>query len=122
MDKGGGPALAGDARWRVVEARVEERARRRRDQPEWPLGIAVVDHVNMVCKSRQPRTLAPDRPPIGAEVEFLVDMRETVQEMAGLERRTTVEPASFRKFRHARQPANSQCLVDQLDRTHREAG
>src|SRR5215469_2014917 len=64
--------------------------------------------------------LGPDRRPIGVEMVFLVGMREAVEEMAGFERRTTVEPTSLRKILHGREAAHVQCSVDQLDRAHRK--
>src|SRR5712691_10218944 len=108
MDEGGWPALSGDARWRVVEAGVEERARRCCDQAERPLGVTLVDHPDMVGQRRQQRMLGPERPPIGAEVKFAVGMAEAVQEMAGGKRRATIEPASFRETVDAGQPAHLQ--------------
>src|SRR5271165_1514129 len=56
----GGPALAGYARRRVVKARVEKRARRRRDQPEWLFGITPVDDRYMVRLWGQLRMFGPD--------------------------------------------------------------
>src|SRR5215469_1638942 len=81
MEEGGRPALAGEARRRVVEARIEKRARGCGDQAERPLGIAVVDRRDMVGKRRQPYVLPPDRRPIGAEMKLLVGMGEAVEKM-----------------------------------------
>ena len=53
MDQHGRPALAREPSRDVVEAGVEERARRRRHQAERVLGVAVVDHRDMIGKRRQ---------------------------------------------------------------------
>ena len=98
MDKRGRAALAGDARRRVVEAGVQERAGRRRDQPERPLRIAVVENREMVREGRHPRVLGTEGGPFGAEMEFLVAMAEAVEEMPGLEPGPTIEPDPFLEF------------------------
>src|SRR5271166_2463669 len=118
----GGPALAGYARRRVVKARVEKPARRRRDQPEWLFGITLVDDRDMVRIWGQLRVFGPDRRPICAEMEFPVGMPETVEKMAGLEWRAAIEPAVFRKALDVGQAADLQGPVDQLDRADHKAG
>ena len=70
MNEGDGPALAGDTRRRVVEARVEERPRRRGDQPERLFGVTFVDDRDMVGERGQLPMLRPDRRPIGAKMKF----------------------------------------------------
>src|SRR5207237_10283963 len=76
----------------------------------------------MVGIGRRRGMLRPDRPPIGAKMEFLVLMTEPVEKMAGLERRTAIEPAVFWKAVDAGKPADPQGPADQLDGAHRKAG
>src|SRR6266851_7584343 len=85
MDERGRPPFAGDARWHIVKAGVEKRARRRRHQAERPLGIPIIDNRDMVGEGRQQRFLRTERAPIGAEVELPVAMAEAVEEMPGFE-------------------------------------
>src|SRR5215470_11607362 len=78
-----GRPLAGEARRRVVEGRIEERARGCRNQAERPFGIAVVDRRDMVGKRRQACVFLSDRLPIGAEMKLLVGLGEAVEKMTG---------------------------------------
>src|SRR5437868_4927122 len=95
MDHRGRTALAGEARWRVVEARVQERARGGRHEPERPDGIAVIDRRDMIGEGRQRRMLRAKSRPIGAEVEFPVLVRKAVEEVAGLEIGPAIMPDAF---------------------------
>src|SRR6516162_8420263 len=97
MDKDGRPALTGDARWRVIETRIEKRPRGCGDQAERPLGIAVVDRRDMVGKRRQSCIFRSDRRPIGAEMKLLVGLREAVEKMPGRKRRAAIESAVCRE-------------------------
>ena len=122
MDQGGRPSLAGEARRRVVETRVEERARGCCDQPEGLLGVAVVDHRDVVGKCRQLPVDAADRRPIGAKMEFPVGMGKAVEKMTGRKGRAAIEPTVFREALDIRQSARPQGPVDQLDGAQLEAG
>ena len=61
MDERGRPPLACHARRRVVETRVQERARGRRDQAKGLLRVAVVDQGDMVGEGGQRLMRAPER-------------------------------------------------------------
>src|SRR5262249_52867010 len=80
----------------------------------------IVNHRDMVGKSRQLRTLNRECRPIGTKVEFSVGMGKAVKKMAGLERRTAIEPAAVRKALDLGQSADPQSPVDQLKRAHRQ--
>ena len=68
------PPLPPDARGGVVEARVEEGARRRRDEAERMLLIGLVDDVGMAGQRGQPLVMRPDLRPVDLEAEFSVRM------------------------------------------------
>src|SRR6202022_4764333 len=88
------------------------------NQAKGPLGIAVVEHRNMVGKRRKPRESGSDRRPIGPEMKFPVGMGEAVEKMAGRERRAASEPTVFREMLEIGQPAHPQGPVDQPQGTH----
>ena len=108
---------------RVVEARVQERARRRRHEPKRPRRVAVIDHREMVREMPAcARAPAPNAAQSGAEMEFLVGMAEPVEEMPGLEPGPAIEPDAFLECVRPGQAAGAQRLLDDLERGHLEPG
>ena len=111
MDQRGRPALAGDARGRVVEAGVEKRARGRRR----PGGTAASGSPSSMTatwsgKGRQSRVPAAERGPIGAEVELSCRHGRTRRGNARsrTDGRNRAEPSAGNSL-SAGQPARPQC-------------
>src|SRR3954447_15593811 len=92
VDERGGPSLAGDAGRRIVEARIQKRARRRRHESEWPLRVAIVDNREMIRKRRHARMLRSENGPVRAEMEFPIGVGKPVEKMPGLEAGPAIEP------------------------------
>ncbi len=66
--------------------------------------------------------LGSDRLPIGVEMKFPVAVTKPVEEMTGLEAGPAIEPYALLERFRARQPADAQCVLDDLERSHLEPG
>ena len=66
--------------------------------------------------------LGSDCLPIGVEMKFPVTMTKPVEEMTGLEAGPTIEPYALLERFRARQPADAQGVLYDLERGHLEPG
>ena len=125
----GRPRLARPRGRRLVEARIEEVARRRGRELErmrlvrasltaqWSGRRGIV----APAAAFRPSLAIRRRRPVGAEMELAVRMGEAVEIMRLLERRPAVEPAPRLEFGQRPAPGDAQRLVDDLARAHLEA-
>src|SRR5260370_40782078 len=89
---------------------------------ERPLGVAIIDHRDVVGKGRQARVVPAKGGPIGAEMEFPVAVAEAVKEVTALEAGPAIEPDPLLELVGRGQAAPAQRLLDDLPGRHLKAG